>query len=98
MAVLPDKLYGPGPALAPQWTLDGKGAGLLVSASRLWHGWACTVRSFMTPIERLVVLGFRKVVVVHKLRLPGKRKTGLGVVRMTKVVILGWAAVEAYKA
>ena len=32
LAVLPDELFGPGPALAPQWSLDGKGAGLLVSA------------------------------------------------------------------
>lgn len=51
----------------------------------------------MTPIAKLVVLWCRKEVVVHKLRLPGKRKTGLGVVRMTKAVIVGRAAVEAYK-
>ena len=98
LAVLPDELFGPGPALAPQWSLDGKGAGLLVSALQLLQGWAMTFRSFANLACELVVPSHRKEVEVLNLNLPGKRKTGLGVVKMTKVVIVGRAAVEGCKA
>lgn len=98
MAVLPDELFGPGPALAPQWSLDGKGAGLLVSTEQLLHVFAITFRSVTSPACELVVLLHRKEVAVLNQNLPGKRKTGLGVVKMTKVVIAGRAAVEDFKA
>ena len=98
LAVLPDELFGPGPALAPQWSLDGKGAGLLVSALQLLYGWAMTFRSFAKLACEQVVPLHRKEVAVLNLNLPGKRKTGLGVVKMTKVVIVGRAAVEDCKA
>ncbi len=39
---LPDDLYGPGSLpLAPQWSHDGKGAGLLVSVASLHYRFAC---------------------------------------------------------
>lgn len=98
MAVLPDELFGPGPALAPQWSLDGKGAGLLVSALQLLHGRAMTFGTFPNIGRDMVVLLHRKEVAVLNLNLPGQRKTGLGVVKMTKVVIVGRAAVEDCKA
>lgn len=98
MAVLPDELFGPGPALAPQWSLDGRGAGLLVSALQLLHGLAMTFRSFPNLARDIVVLLHRKEVAVLNLNLLGQRRTGLGVVKMTKVVIVGRAAVEDCKA
>lgn len=98
LAVLPDELFGPGPALAPQWSLDGRGAGLLVSALQLLHGLAMTFRSFPNLARDIVVLLHRKEVAVLNLNLLGQRRTGLGVVKMTKVVIVGRAAVEDCKA
>ena len=52
----------------------------------------------MTLADDLPVVLYRKEVAVHKLKLYDRRRTGLGVVRMTKVVTTGRAAVEACKA
>lgn len=57
-----------------------------------------TFRSFANLAREPVTLLHRKEVAVPILNLPDKRKTGLGVVKMTKVVIVGRAAVEDCKA